>query len=114
MQKIKSLMPSLKERKRYLAVKIEAVDGALTRNPMEELTTKLRNTLGVFNAAEAGIMPVDYDLKNKVAIIRVSESMLDRIRASLLFISELGTQRVILRSLRVSGMVNKVKEIQSK
>ncbi len=106
-------MPSLKERKRYLTVQIETIDSALLRNPMEELTTKIRGVLGVFNAAEAGIMPVDYDSKNKVAIIRVSASMLDRTRASLLFISELGTQKVILKSLKASGMVNRAKNVQS-
>ncbi|MGV8168595.1 MAG: Rpp14/Pop5 family protein [Candidatus Nanoarchaeia archaeon] len=108
-KKIKSLLPSLKERKRYLAIKIEPLGGQINRNPTEELIQKIRNILGVFDSAEAGLMYLDYDQKNNVSYIRCSVSSLEKVRASLLFINEIGTQQVILKSLKVSGMVDRVK-----
>jgi ribonuclease P/MRP protein subunit POP5 len=111
-KKIKSLLPSLKERKRYLAIKIEPIQGAIIRNPTEEIVQKIKNLLGVFDSAEAGLMYLDYDNKNNISFIRCSASSLDKVRASLLFIDEIGTQKVILKSLKVSGMVDKVKIIK--
>jgi ribonuclease P/MRP protein subunit POP5 len=110
-KKIKSLLPSLKERKRYLAIKIEPVHGLITRNPTEEIIQKIKNTLGIFDSAEAGLMYLDYDSKNNISFIKCSAASLDKVRASLLFIDEIGTSKVILRSLKASGMVNQAKEI---
>jgi ribonuclease P/MRP protein subunit POP5 len=106
-KKIKSLLPSLKERKRYLAVKIEAVNGTINRNPTEEIIQKLKALLGVFDSADAGLMYLDYDSKNNVSFIKCSAHSLDKVRAALLFITELGVEQVILRSLKASGMVDK-------
>jgi RNase P/RNase MRP subunit POP5 len=108
-KKIKGLLPSLKERKRYISIKIEPVNATIIRNPTEELMQKIRNILGVFDSAEAGLMYLDYDQKNNVSFIRCAASTTDKVRASLLFIDELGAQKVILRSLKTSGMVDKIK-----
>ncbi|MGV8162659.1 MAG: Rpp14/Pop5 family protein [Candidatus Nanoarchaeia archaeon] len=108
-KKIKSLLPSLKERKRYVAIKIEPLNGTINRNPTEDLIQKIRAVLGIFDSSEAGIMYLDYDSKNYVSFIRCSASSLNKVRASLLFINELGTQQVILRSLKSSGMVDRIK-----
>ncbi|MFA6072754.1 MAG: Rpp14/Pop5 family protein [Candidatus Woesearchaeota archaeon] len=113
-KKIKSLLPSLKERKRYLAIKVLPINSQIVRNPTEEIMQKIRGILGVFESADAGLMYLDYDQKNNVSFIRCSASSLNKVRASLLFIEEIGTQRVILKSLKVSGMVNRVKIESSK
>jgi ribonuclease P/MRP protein subunit POP5 len=112
-KKIKSLLPSLKEKKRYLAIKIEPQQGVLIRNPTEEIIIKIKNLLGVFDSAEAGIMYLDYDSKNNISFIKCSASSLDKVRACLIFINEIGTQKVILRSLKVSGMVDKIKTVSN-
>ena len=112
-KKIKSLLPSLKERKRYLAVKIEPINGAIIRNPTEEIIRKIKNILGVFQSAQAGLMYLDYDQKNNISFIKCSASSLDKVRASLMFIDEIGTNKVILKSLKSSGMVDRVKLIKS-
>lgn len=111
-KKIKSLLPSLKERKRYLAIKIDPINETIKRNPTEEIIRKIKNILGVFHSAEAGIMYLDYDQKNNISYIRCSASMLDKVRASLIFIDEIGTSKVILKSIKSSGMVDKIKTQQ--
>ncbi len=110
-KKIKGLMPSLKEKKRYLAIKINLLneEKLTSQRPMNELIQKIKNILGIFDSASAGLMPVDFDSKKNIAIIKSSNKMLDKVKASLIFINELGTQQVILQTIKVSGMINKVK-----
>ena len=112
-KKIKGLMPSLKEKKRYLAIKINTFDDQkiYSTRPMNELLEKMRSVLGVFDSAEAGLMPVNFDSTTNIAIIRSSNKMIDKVKASLIFINELGTQQVILSTIKVSGMINKVKNV---
>lgn len=112
-KKIKGLMPSLKEKKRYLAIKINTMDDnkLYSTRPTNELIQKMKDVLGVFDSAEAGIMPVSFDSSKNIAIIRASNRMIDKVKASLIFINELGTQQVILSTIKVSGMVNKVKNM---
>jgi len=112
-KKIKGLMPSLKEKKRYLAIKINTFDDQkiYSTRPMNELLEKMRSVLGVFDSAEAGLMPVNFDSTKNIAIIRSSNKMIDKVKASLIFINELGTQQVILSTIKVSGMINKVKNV---
>lgn len=110
-KKIKSLLPSLKEKKRYIAIKVEPIQGYLTRNPTEEIIHKIKTVLGVFDSADAGLMYLDYDGKNNISFIKCSALSLDKVRASLLFIDEIGMQKVILSSLKVSGMVDKIKKV---
>jgi RNase P/RNase MRP subunit POP5 len=110
--KIKGLAPSLREKKRYLRFEIVSLDSSklYVSRPMNEVIKKIREILGVFDSANAGIIPVKYYSNLNQAVIRVSTSSLDKIRASFLFIKELGTQRVIIRSVKVSGAVRKVME----
>jgi len=112
-KKIKGLMPSLKEKKRYLAIKINTFDDQkiYSTRPMNELVEKMKSVLGVFGSAEAGLMPVNFDSTKNIAIIRSSNKMIDKVKASLIFINELGTQQVILSTIKVSGMINKVKNM---
>ena len=111
-KKIKGLAPSLREKKRYIKLEIIPVfeDKIYSPRPMTEVIKILKNKLGLFDAAKAGIVPVKYFSKSKKMILRVATNSLDKIRAILLFIDSIGTQQVIIRSIQVSGAVNKVME----
>ena len=109
MRRIKGLMPSLKEKKRYMRIEVIPLDKGcvFTGRPLQELVSKINGVLGFFDAAGTGILPVDF--KNGEALIRVSAKYLDRVRASLLFINELASCNVILKTIKVSGSVNKAR-----
>ncbi len=111
-KKIKGLAPSLREKKRYLKIKIHVVDSTklFVSKPMSLVISKLKEILGVFDSAQAGIVPVKHFFKSNTQVIRVSAKSVDKVKAALLFITEIGTQKVILQSLKVSGQVNKVME----
>ena len=110
MRRIKGLMPSLKEKKRYMNIEIISFNESIkfTGRPLNELIAKINQSLGFFDAAGAGLIPID--LKNNHALIRVSAKYLDRTKASLLFINELGSKKVILKTKKVSGSVNKARD----
>lgn len=108
MRRIKGLMPSLKEKKRYINIDIISLDdGVFVGRPLQELTTKINQNLGVFDAAGAGLIPIDF--KDNIALLRVSAKYIDRVKSSLLFIKELGSKKVILKTKKVSGSVNKAR-----
>ena len=111
-KKIKGLAPSLREKKRYLKIKIHVVDQTklYVSKPMSQVISKIKQVLGLFDSANAGIVPVKHDFKTNTQIIRVSAKALDKVRSALLFIGELGTQKVVLQTLKVSGQINKVME----
>lgn len=110
--KIKRLAPSLREKKRYLRFKILPLESEklYVSRPMNEVIKKIKEILGVFDSADAGIIPIKYYVELNEAVIRVSTSSLDKIRSAFLFIKELGTQTVIIKSVKVSGAVGKVME----
>ena len=102
-------MPSLKEKKRYMNIEIIQLDeNKFIGRQINELTTKINKNLGIYDAAGAGIIPID--LKENHALIRVSAKYLDRVKSTLLLINELGTKKIILKTKKVSGSINKARQ----
>ena len=107
MQKMKSLLPSLKEKKRYIAFE------AITKNKLSDdslkiIVRKINSFLGVLESAEAGIMPIEF--KNNKGIIKVNHKYVDKVKSAFTFINEINNEKIILRSLAVSGMINKARK----
>ncbi len=106
----KPLLSSLKERKRYLA--FEAVSEDPLGDPSEirsDIMAQTIDFLGEFGAAEAGIWFIDerWDVKNQRGVIRVNNLSVDKLKTALSLIEKINNQRVLMRSLGVSGILNK-------
>ena len=103
-------MPTLKEKKRYLAVQVHS---KATLQGFEELQARIQEALitlaGTREAGKAGVQLVDRrsDLANNRALLRVHRRYLEHLRASLLFIEQVGGQPASVRSLGASGMITK-------
>ena len=102
-------MPSLKEKKRYVIFEVVPIDKKLNGKPLYEVTNHIRESLGKFDSFEAGIMPIDYNSKANKGILRVNHKFVDKVKASLLFLSKIGNESVIVKSIGVSGLINKAK-----
>ncbi|NQU79588.1 hypothetical protein HQ545_07500 [Candidatus Woesearchaeota archaeon] len=65
--------------------------------------------MGELGCAEAGIIVLrdQFDTTTKKGLIRVGNKSLDRLRASLSLITNVGGQDVIFRSMGASGMIKK-------
>ena len=109
----KPLMPSLRERKRYLSFEI------LSESPIKDFTTveaaiqdKSLEFIGELGCAEAGIMILKdkYDQQNQRGVIRVNNKNLNKLRATLALIGQIDNTDVIVRSVGASGMLNKAEQ----
>jgi len=111
--KIKPLLPSQREKKRYLVFEIISKNKV---KPFSEITNAIWNSILTFvgqtGAAKAGISVLQdkYDASRQLGIIRVSHKMLDALKAALTLIREINNEPVIVRSMGTSGILKKAEE----
>lgn len=101
---MKPLLPTLKEKKRYLVYSLASEkpirsDGAVVEH--------IAKTLGVFDGARAGVMSVRYDATKQIGILRMTHTSVDIIKASLLTLREINATKVRLATIGVSGILAK-------
>ncbi|MBI2565081.1 hypothetical protein HYV79_03795 [Candidatus Woesearchaeota archaeon] len=109
MKKLKQLLPSLREKKRYVLFEILSNKQHDAKSIINSLTHNYTQFHGELNLAHAGLLPLfDTFSKNK-GIIRINNLHVDDLRAALTLVSSIDQEQVIMRSLSVSGVLNKVK-----
>ena len=108
--KLKPVLPSLREKKRYLVFEVisnekindfEAVSNAIWHCSLQ--------FLGQLGTAKAGIIPLGNKWNNETqrGIIKVSHKHVDALKAALMFASKINNNDVIFRSIGVSGILKK-------
>lgn len=108
MVRIKPLLPTLRERKRYLAFEVLA-DKELSWNAIKKAVfDAMKEYAGIDGLSDAGLLFVKNN-GNK-GILRVSHTSLNKIRAALIFIKTIENQQVIVKSIGASGMLNKAND----
>ena len=105
---LKSLLPSLRERKRYLVFEL------ISKTPIsdfkavkDEIRTSMASLIGEIGMAKANIKFIDDKAKGNKGMIMLNHDFLDHLRASLALITNVRGIPAILRSVGVSGMINK-------
>lgn len=106
MSKIKPLLPALREKKRYLVYEVISDTKMNLSNIKENIKRKVMIFMGELGYSKAGIMFLDKDKENK-GIIRVSSKYLDHLKTALILIKDLNNQNVVIKTVGVSGMLNK-------
>ena len=107
MAKIKPLLPSLRQKKRYLAFEIIAEKKIEVKTIQNELFTKIKEFLGEFTLSKASIELIES--KGNKAILKVNNKYTDLLRASLLLVKNINKESVLIRTLMLSGSMDKVK-----
>ncbi|MFP4523893.1 MAG: Rpp14/Pop5 family protein [Candidatus Woesearchaeota archaeon] len=105
--KSKPLLPVLKEKKRYLAYRLH---GDLPRNAGNLLAAELEKLLGVFEASEAGLLPITYDPEAKTGVLRTSLAKVRRVRLAMLLATALGGKDAVVEPTLTSGVLKKAKQ----
>ncbi|MEK6868122.1 MAG: Rpp14/Pop5 family protein [Nanoarchaeota archaeon] len=105
MAQMKPLMPTLRERKRYLAFEVLAKKECSWNAVKQAVRAVLQKYVGIDGAAKAGVLFVKNN-KNK-AVLRVAHTSLNTVRAAFVFITEIEKQKVIVKSIGASGMLHK-------
>jgi RNase P/RNase MRP subunit POP5 len=106
--KIKPILPCLKEKKRYLVFEILAKDNFKNQNKIcFEIKNQLKFFFGVFNYSKAGIVFLKNQFNNKKGIIRVDNKYLDLVKASFCLITKIDETKVIIKTNKVFGSIKK-------
>jgi ribonuclease P/MRP protein subunit POP5 len=96
---LKTLPPSLRDRKRYLAIEIIAEYDVSREELLREIFAAIGSLLGDIGSSECGLRLLDYD-KQK-GILRCSHMMSEKSRAALATITSIGGQRAIVHVLGI-------------
>lgn len=112
MKKSKPVIPSLREKKRYLAFEIISKSPISKIKCLKELESQIKTILGVFDSAKAGVMVLNekYDSKTQKGILKVNNRYLGKLKAAIVMIETIASEKVIIRSLGTSGMIGKASE----
>jgi len=108
--KLKPILPSLREKKRFVAFEIISNDRISNARAVSESIqdTSLR-FLGELGTGRMGIRVLEdkYNPGVQKGIVRINHKHADHMRAVLALIKEIDNTRVLVRSIGVSGILKK-------
>ena len=111
--KIKPLLPSLRERKRYLAYEVISksrfYDAIHVNKAILDAANKFLGNLGM---SYAGIIPINEKWNEKMqrGIMRVNNKHVDNLKASLIFVKNINGKESIVKSVGASGILRKAQQ----
>ncbi|MCK4670362.1 MAG: hypothetical protein KAT43_04095 [Nanoarchaeota archaeon] len=107
---IKPLKPSLKEQIRYITFKIDSNKEIKDfSNVNKAILNHISKFIGELGMAKAGpaLIRNKWKPKEQAGMIKVNRRYVDHIKSSLSLIKTINNQRVIVKSIATSGMINK-------
>ncbi len=112
MEKIKPLIPTLREKKRYISFEIITDSNAEFPQVRREIMNSFQRLYGEKGVADAGIIMLSnlYSSKTKKGVIRVSHKNTDKLRLSLAMVKKIDGKDAIIKSIKTSGMLKKASE----
>ena len=110
-KKIKPLLPSLKEKKRYLLFKVHS-KGLLGdfKSINNEIHHSCLSFMGQKGTAQAGlwVLPDKYDQDTQTGILRTGNKFVHDVKTSLSLIKKINSEDVVFQTLLVSGTLKKL------
>jgi ribonuclease P/MRP protein subunit POP5 len=108
MKKLKPLLPSLKEKKRYLAFEVISKQKMHSFDDFSRaFWNRALQFVGEAGAGKAGFWLLSDTYKNNRGLIKVNHKYTEELRAILCTMDTINNQDTIVRSLGMSGIVNK-------
>lgn len=108
---LKPILPTLRERKRYLKFKILPEDKKFDFSTVSsECMTAMFHFIGTKGMAEAGFFMLADKYKNNEGLIRVNHTHVQYTKAALALIATIQNQQVIVHTLGVSGTIYKIEK----
>ena len=108
MAKLKAVLPSLRERKRYVVFEIlsekKIMDAYKIQMAIEQA---MLHYAGAQGAASAGMIFLKEAYKDNLGMVKVSNIAVDTLKGALTFITHIENDEVIIRSKGVSGSIKK-------
>lgn len=107
MYKIKPVLPSLREKKRYIKCDVISEDKLDFNTVKKEVDTHLLKFLGENGYSKAGIQYVNHDSK---LIVRTSARELINTISALMLMNKIRNKNIRLKTTKVSGILKKLKK----
>lgn len=113
--KLKQL-PTLRKKSRYIIFKVYAENKLTYQNIRDAVYNAVSEWLGEAGMARADIHLVKnlWDYDEQTGFIRCSHRVVDDVKASLATIRQIGDEKVIFQTLRVSGTIKTARKKLSK
>ena len=117
--KLKPLLPSLRERKRYLVYTVittSALQMPFSHDAVTEaITTGYKQVYGELQLGQAGLQYFSeyYNQTQSAGIIRINHKQLPLLQTSLCYVTMINNEKVIIASKYVSGVLGKAREIMA-
>jgi len=106
---MKPILPSLRERKRYMAYEIISNESHAFENAARAINESYRQLFGEQGMAEANISAMKADFHDNKGIIRMNHKATDRAKMAIAMIKNIGKSKATARSTTVSGTLKKAK-----
>ena len=105
--KLKPILPSLKEKKRYLSFEIISEHSFSADDASKATMDSVLSFLGTLEAGKASLMFLSDKYSNNSGVIKTNHKFVDKVRTALALISKIDNKDVIIRTRVVSGTLKK-------
>lgn len=106
---MKPLLPSLKEKKRYVVFEIISEE-KISSVPEKEIKEAFMQLFGEIGLGNAGLIFLRNKYSGTKGIIKVNNKCVDQLKASFCMVKNIGKNKVIIKSVGVSGTLKKAQE----
>tara|TARA_Y100000034_G_scaffold20758_2_gene23825 strand:+ start:10201 stop:10539 length:339 start_codon:yes stop_codon:yes gene_type:complete len=104
----KPLLPSLKQKKRYVVFEVISKDKLKYNDIKKEIDSVLISFLGELGYAKAGIMFINQKHKFPYGMIKVNHKFVNELKAGLTLVKKVDGKKVIVKSVVTSGTIKKL------
>lgn len=106
--KLRPLLPSLREKKRYIAFEVQTEGQIGLEQAKKSIEQSMKGFLGDLGVGRAGVLFLN-DWKQNKGIIKVNTKYVDEVKASLALVQEIAQHKAIVKSIGVSGALEKIR-----
>ena len=107
--KFKPVLPSLREKKRYLVFEVISEKKVSFEQAYNAIMGTILGFMGQLNTGKAGVILLEdkWDDSSQRGMMKVGHKSTDMVKSALMFITKIGNEEVIVKSLGLSGILKK-------
>ena len=107
---MKPVIPSLREKKRYLVFEIKSNTNFKQSSVEKAVTEEILKLIGTLGYSKAGVIFLKDNYKNNKGILRVGHKYVDEVKMALGLIQKIEKKNLKINTIYVSGILNKAKK----
>jgi ribonuclease P/MRP protein subunit POP5 len=113
-KKMKPILPSLREKKRYIMFKVISDKKTGFEEVEKAVHARSHEFMGELLLSKAGLsfLKDKWDQKSQTGIIRINHRYVDHLRAVFCLTNKIGRKKAMIRSLGTSGILKKTKRFK--